>query len=123
LSRLDKHLPHRPHARAFPLAPLRPLQAEKSNRGTGISSKNLAGRTSVVAVVPGAKMTSPAVYCRDVIRRTHAVHFAGGMLRLNRHDTIAAAMRNPSGNPNNLHSKTLDSSDALHKTEIVHGFS
>ena len=65
-------------------------------------------------------MTSPAVYCRDVIRRTHAVHFAGGMLRLNRHDTIAAAMQLRLWNPKKLHSKTLDSSDAHHKTEILY---
>jgi hypothetical protein len=33
-------------------------------------------------------MISPAAYRRDAIRRTHAIHFAGGMHRLNRQDTM-----------------------------------
>ena len=41
-----------------------------------------------MAVDPGAKMISPAAYRRDAIRRTHAIHLAGGMHRLNRHDTM-----------------------------------
>ncbi len=55
---------------------------------SGHSNRQQKRRTSVVAVDPGAKMISPAAYRREAIRRTHAIHFAGGMHRLNRHDTM-----------------------------------
>ncbi len=46
-----------------------------------------------MAVDPGAKMISPAAYRRDAIRRTHAIHLAGGMHRLNRQDTMPARLK------------------------------
>jgi len=38
---------------------------------------------------PWAYMMSPGRKWREAIRRTHAIHLAGGMLRLNRQETMA----------------------------------
>jgi hypothetical protein len=45
-------------------------------------------RTKVVPIEPGSYIVSPASKVRAVMRCTHAIHFAGGIERLKRHETM-----------------------------------
>ena len=50
-------------------------------------------RTKVVPIEPGSYIVSPASKVRAVMRCTHAIHFAGGIERLKRHETMTVLLK------------------------------
>ena len=50
-------------------------------------------RTKVVPIEPGSYIVSPASKVRAVMRCTHAIHFAGGIERLKRHETMSVLLK------------------------------